>query len=109
MADNVGFTPGIGATISADEIDGVLHQRVKMQFGADGSATDVSNASPLPVDFPSFTDNGLTDEQLRASPVPVSGSFYQATQPVSAASLPLPTGAATEATAILTIKQKNYF
>lgn len=29
---------------------------------------------------------------------PVSGAFYQATQPVSAASLPLPTGAATEAT-----------
>lgn len=29
---------------------------------------------------------------------PVTGTFYQATQPVSAASLPLPTGAATEAT-----------
>ena len=32
------------------------------------------------------------------STVPVSGTFFQATQPVSAASLPLPTGAATEAT-----------
>lgn len=31
------------------------------------------------------------------SAVPVSGTFYQATQPVSAASLPLPTGAATSA------------
>lgn len=41
----------------------------------------------------------LTDDELRASPVPVSGAFYQATQPVSAASLPLPSGAATEATA----------
>jgi len=30
--------------------------------------------------------------------VPVTGTFFQATQPVSAASLPLPTGAATEAT-----------
>jgi hypothetical protein len=29
---------------------------------------------------------------------PVSGTFWQATQPISAASLPLPTGAATEAT-----------
>ena len=29
--------------------------------------------------------------------VPVSGTFYQATQPVSAAALPLPTGAATDA------------
>jgi hypothetical protein len=31
------------------------------------------------------------------NPVAVTGSFYQATQPVSAASLPLPTGAATAA------------
>lgn len=40
---------------------------------------------------------GLTDAQLRATPVPVSGSFFQATQPVSATSLPLPTGATTAA------------
>lgn len=32
------------------------------------------------------------------SAVPVSGTFWQATQPVSASSLPLPTGASTEAT-----------
>ena len=37
----------------------------------------------------------LTDTQLRASAVPVSGTFFQATQPVSAASLPLPSGAST--------------
>jgi len=35
---------------------------------------------------------------LRAAAVPVSGTFFQGTQPVSAASLPLPSGAATEAT-----------
>jgi hypothetical protein len=46
MADNV--TAG-GFTTAADEIDGVKHQRIKMQFGEDGSATDVSTASPLPV------------------------------------------------------------
>lgn len=39
----------------------------------------------------------LTDAQLRASSVPVSGTFFQATQPISAASLPLPSGAATSA------------
>jgi hypothetical protein len=33
-----------------------------------------------------------------AAPVAVTGTFWQATQPVSAASLPLPTGAASEAT-----------
>lgn len=32
------------------------------------------------------------------STVPVSGTFWQATQPVSATSLPLPSGASTEAT-----------
>lgn len=152
MADNVGFTPGTGALIAADEIAGVLHQRAKMQFGADGSATDVSATDPMPVTMSgvstestmaalvasldalsakvsacntgavvldaatlaaletinavvsgavtvsNFTDNGLTDAQLRASAVPVSGPFYQETQPVSAAALPLPSGAATEAT-----------
>lgn len=49
---------------------------------------------------------GLTDAQLRASAVPVSGTFFQVTQPVSAASLPLPAGAATEATLAL-IKAKT--
>lgn len=37
---------------------------------------------------------------------PVSGTFFQATQPVSAASLPLPTGASTESTLAL-IKAKT--
>jgi hypothetical protein len=44
----------------------------------------------------------LTDAELRASAVPVTGNIavtnFPATQPVSAASLPLPTGAATETT-----------
>lgn len=50
MADNVGYTPGAGATVAADEIAGVLHQRVKIGVGADGVATDVSDANPIPVD-----------------------------------------------------------
>lgn len=40
----------------------------------------------------------LTDTQLRAAAVPVSGTFWQATQPISAVGLPLPAGASTEAT-----------
>lgn len=40
MADNVGYTPGVGATVAADDISGVLHQRVKISLGADGSAVD---------------------------------------------------------------------
>lgn len=48
----------------------------------------------------------LTDTQLRAAAVPVSGAFFQITQPVSAASLPLPTGAGSETT-LAAIKAKT--
>jgi len=49
MADNVGYTPGSGATVAADEIGGVLHQRVKLGIGDDGTAVDVSEANPMPI------------------------------------------------------------
>ena len=108
MADNVGYTPGEGAQIAADEIAGVLHQRAKVQFGEDGSATDVSAANPLPVAVGGVSteatlsalktsvdalnakiaaleggrmpvvlpagSSGLTNTELRDSPVPVSNA-----------------------------------
>jgi hypothetical protein len=49
MADNVGYTPGSGATVAADEIGGVLHQRIKLGIGDDGVAVDVSESNPMPV------------------------------------------------------------
>lgn len=49
MADNVAITAGSGTTIAADDIGGVLHQRVKISQGADGAATDVSASAPLQV------------------------------------------------------------
>jgi hypothetical protein len=65
MADNVGYTPGSGATIAADDISSVLFQRFKLTLGADGvNGGDVASGNPMPV---------------------------------SAASLPLPSGAATAA------------
>ena len=78
MADNIGYTPGTGATVAADDVSGVLYQRVKLAFGADGSASDVANGNGLPVD--TGLTQPLTDTQLRAT------------------ALPLPVGAATEAT-----------
>jgi len=51
MADNVGYTPGTGALVAADEIAGVLHQRIKIGVGADGVAVDVSSENPMPVDI----------------------------------------------------------
>ena len=50
MADNIGYTPGTGATVAADEIGGVLHQRVKVGIGADGTAVDISDTNPMPID-----------------------------------------------------------
>lgn len=50
MADNITLNAGSGgAVVAADDIGSVWHQRVKVEFGADGSATDVSQANPLPV------------------------------------------------------------
>lgn len=49
MADNLSVTQGSGTTIAADDIGGVLHQRIKISQGADGAATDVSSAAPLQV------------------------------------------------------------
>lgn len=98
MADNINVTPGTGKTVAADEVGGVLYQRVKLAAGVDGAATDVSAAAPLPVEDANsdallaaaqaietavegtltvagaVTTGGLTDTQLRASAVPVSGT-----------------------------------
>jgi hypothetical protein len=45
MADNVAITPGSGATVAADDVSGVLYQRVKISVGADGSAADAPGDS----------------------------------------------------------------
>lgn len=67
---------------------------VNIQDGGNSITVDgtVSVSGSVPVTGP------LTNAELRATPVPVDGSGV--TQPVSAASLPLPTGAATEASLV---------
>jgi hypothetical protein len=50
MADNVGYTPGTGATIAADDVGGNLYQRIKIGIGEDGTATDLSASNPMPMD-----------------------------------------------------------
>lgn len=50
MADNVAITAGSGTTIAADDVgSGVLQQRVKITWGADGTGNDVNTTTPLPV------------------------------------------------------------
>ena len=49
MADNTTITPGTGASVAADDVGGVLYQRVKISVGADGAAADATAAAPIPV------------------------------------------------------------
>jgi hypothetical protein len=96
MADNVGYTPGTGATVAADEIAGVLHQRVKLGIGDDGVAVDVSATNPMPItaSTPLAVTGGLTDAELRATPVPVDGPLTDAELRASAVAV---TGGLTDA------------
>ena len=72
MADNVTLNPGTGgAVVAADDVGGVLFQRVKVTFGSDGAAQDVTSSEPLPVTL------GLTNAQLRASPLDVDTGLVQ--------------------------------
>jgi len=111
VADNTTLNAGSGGdVIATDDVGGVKYERVKVNFGVDGAATDVSAAAPLPVDTelstsdldtgagsdpratvgllraesggatlvgsanPLPTTGPLTDTQLRAVAVPVSGT-----------------------------------
>lgn len=93
-----GTQPGpVGAGPDGAILDGV-------SAAIKATVKDYVNSNPLAVitvdtngDPVSASGGGLTDAELRATPVPVSGTFYQATQPVSAVTLPLPTNAATSA------------
>jgi hypothetical protein len=71
MADNVGITPGTGATAAADEIDGVLHQRVKITVGSDGvSRGDVDVTNPMPVRQDDLGSIEQAAEQLNTAKIP---------------------------------------
>jgi len=50
MADNVELNAGSGgSTLATDDISGVHYQRVKMAYGTDGNAADVSSSNPMPI------------------------------------------------------------
>lgn len=70
MVDDVTLNSGSGgATLAADDIGGVHHQRVKIEYGVDGAATDVSDTNPLPVDDAggSLTVDGTVTANLSAT------------------------------------------
>lgn len=130
MADTI-TAPAAGIVFATDDIGGVHYPRTKISIGADGSAADVSSSNPMPVSITGAAavtgtfwqatqpvsiagtvavSGPLTDTQLRASAVPVSGTvgvsgsvavtgtFFQATQPVSIASPVAVTGTFWQAT-----------
>jgi hypothetical protein len=71
MADNVGITPGTGATAAADEIDGALHQRIKITVGSDGvSRGDVDVTNPMPVRQDDLGSIEQAAEQLNTAKIP---------------------------------------
>ncbi len=49
MADNIAITAGSGTTVATDDIAGVHHQYVKVEYGAADSATPVDTTNRLPV------------------------------------------------------------
>lgn len=53
MVDNVQInkSKSAGSKIATDCVNKIQHQRVKVEYGGDGTATDVSKYNPLPVDF----------------------------------------------------------
>jgi hypothetical protein len=75
MADNWTAVDGSGAavTIAADEISSTKHQRVKVEYGADGSATDVDATHPLPV------GSGDSDDAAPAGGLMPIAGLYQST------------------------------
>lgn len=55
MADSVGYTPGFGADIAVDDVDGILYQKVKLVSGPDGVANDITDGTPLNVNATNAT------------------------------------------------------
>lgn len=81
MTDNLAYTPGLGASVATDYVGGVHVQRIKVQHGADGFASDVSHDDPLPV----TTSSRIVDVTLSldASGAYTSGDVLADTQAVS--------------------------
>ena len=95
MADNIELNPGTGGAVTAtDDVAGVHFQRIKLDLGADGVSTPVVGALPVSGTFWQATQpvsgtvavsnmvaQGLTDAQLRATPVPISAGTALTTTP----------------------------
>jgi hypothetical protein len=114
MANNTTLNPGtLGDTIATEDIAGVKHELVKVEFGSAGQVTMVDASNPLPVtdaqvvaklssDPSTETTLAAILAKIIASPateatiasilaklnasIAVTGSFFPATQPISLSS-----------------------
>jgi len=127
MADNT--QQSADENIATDDIGGVKYQRVKVTLGADGvNDADVSSANPMPISAASLPlpTNAAQDGTDITTPtempaggagirgwlsaiwtklngtIGVSGTFWQATQPVSIASMP-----STPVTGTVSVSENN--
>jgi hypothetical protein len=70
MADNFVTNAGSGgSTFAADDISSVYYPRVKVTWGVDGVATDVSVAAPMP------TQNTIETNQMTAAGTVLTPKF----------------------------------
>jgi hypothetical protein len=87
VADNFVANAGSGgSTFASDDIGGIQYPRVKVSHGADGSGTDVSTASPMPVQTIGVATNGAllyrsidldeTEEEVKATAGTVYGVWF---------------------------------
>lgn len=60
MADNtrINSITTSGDLVATDDIGGVKHQRVKIEFGGDGTATEVTTATALPISVENALQSG---------------------------------------------------
>ncbi len=105
MTDNVNITPGVGALVAADDVGGVLFQRVKVTWGPDGTANDADTASgkglPVQIRDSSGSELAVSGNPFRIDPTgttpqPASQSGTWDITDISG-TISLPTGAATAA------------
>lgn len=102
MADNIAITPGSGATIATDDVGGVQYQRVKLDIGGDGATVPVPGDATYGIDVDVTRVSGTVAVGDGGGSLTVDGTVTVqdggGSLTVDAASLPLPTGAATETT-----------
>lgn len=97
---NIGASGGGGAVTVADGADVAQGSTTDAKVTGDNSGTTEAKLRGLNYLWALVIDtvNSWVKVSIQNASIAVTGTFWQATQPVSAASLPLPTGAATETT-----------